>query len=106
MNGFLYCTATNTGKGFITHQDRADFFIRGFAADVWVVEKNQKGALWVSRVSGTSKTYDEAQTIVDNAVTTAQSAWDANNVEGETEEQKIQRLGGRPTEIKLPYLPA
>ena len=106
MNGFLYCTATNTGKGFITHQDRADFFIRGFAADVWVVEKNQKGALLVSRVSGTSKTYDEAQTIVDNAVTTAQSAWDANNVEGETEEAKIQRIGNRPTEIKLPYLPA
>jgi hypothetical protein len=30
MDGFLYCTATNTGKGFITHQDRADFYIRGF----------------------------------------------------------------------------
>jgi hypothetical protein len=91
MNGFLYCTATNTGKGFITHQDRADFFIRGFVADVWVVEKNIKAADWVSQeLVELLKTYAEAQTIVDNAVTAAQSTWDANNVEGETEELKFK----------------
>ena len=106
MNGFLYCTATNTGKGFITHQDRADFYIRGFVADVWVVEKNIKAADWIARVSGVAKTHAEAKTIVDNAITAAQSTWDGNNVEGETEEQKIQRLGGRPTTVTLPYIPA
>ena len=106
MNGFLYCTATNTGKGFITHQDRADFWIRGFSGNVWVVEKNLKSSAWISRVTGTSKTYDEAQTIVDTEVSNAQSTWDGNNVDGETEAQKIERLGARPTEIKIPYFPA
>jgi hypothetical protein len=24
-----YCTATNTGKGFFTHQDRNDFYLSG-----------------------------------------------------------------------------
>ena len=106
MNGFLYCTATNTGKGFITHQDRADFYIRGFVGNVWVVEKNLKSAEWISRVTGTSKTHSEAQTIVDTEVTNAQSTWDGDNVDGESEADKIFRLGGRPTETKLPYIPA
>ena len=32
-----YCTATNTGKGFFTHQDRNDFYLSGHPGDVWVV---------------------------------------------------------------------
>jgi len=106
MDGFLYCTATNTGKGFITHQDRGDFYIRGFLANVWVVEKNLAGANWISRVSGTSKTYTEAKTIVDNQITTDQGTWDDDNVEGETSAEKILRLGTKPTAITLPYIPS
>lgn len=106
MDGFLYCTATNTGKGFITHQDRADFYIRGFLADVWVVEKNLAGANWISRVSGTSKTHAEAKTIVDDEITSLQSAWDADNVDGESADDKIERLGAKPTAITLPYIPS
>ena len=105
MDGFLYCTATNTGKGFITHQDRADFYIRGFLGNVWVVEKNLEAANWISRVSGTNKTYAEATTIVDNEITTLQNAWDANNEDGESAEEKIERLGAKPTAITLPYIP-
>jgi len=106
MDGFLYCTATNSGKGFITHQDRHDFFIRGFEGDVWVVEKNIEGAAWISRVSGTSKTYDEAQAIVDTLVTNAQNAWDADNEDGESAEEKVERIGSKPTDTKLPFMPA
>lgn len=106
MNGFLYCTATNTGKGFITHQDRGDFYIRGFIANVWVVEKNLEGANWISRVSGVSKTHAEAKTIVDNQIATDQAAWDADNEDGETAEEKVFRLGPKPTAITLPYIPA
>ena len=50
---FIYGTATNTGKGFFTHQDRRDFFLRGYgghdgsdAVDVWVIGANEKGATW------------------------------------------------------------
>ena len=106
MDGFLYCTATNSGKGFITHQDRQDFYISGFAGNVWVVEKNIESAAWISRVSGTSKTYTEAQAIVDTQVTNAQNAWDADNVDGESADEKIDRIGSKPTDSKLPYMPA
>jgi hypothetical protein len=42
---------------------------------------------------GTSVTSDE----VEYRDTTPHSSWDDNNVEGETSEEKIERLGARPT---------
>ena len=36
---FIYGTATNTGKGFFTAEDRRNFFLRGYPANVWVVHK-------------------------------------------------------------------
>ena len=60
-----YCTATNTGKGFFTHQDRNDFYLSGHPGDVWVVGNNNAGVSWINRVSGTAKTKADAQTIVD-----------------------------------------
>ena len=71
-----YCTATNTGHGFFTHQDRNDFYLSGHAGDVWVVGDNSKGASWISRVSGTSKTKEEAQAIVDGKIAEDQARWD------------------------------
>ena len=72
-----YCTATNTGKGFFTHQDRNNFFLSGHAGDVWVVGNNVAGVSWINRVEGTAKTKAEAQAIVDGKVEEAQAAWDA-----------------------------
>ena len=41
---FIYGVATNTGKGFFTHEDRRNFFLRGYTGkdgddyvDVWVI---------------------------------------------------------------------
>ena len=101
---FKYCTATNTGKGFITHKDSSRFSISGYPGDVWVLSYNHYTLEWINRVNGTQKTKEEAQTIVDTQITNYQSAWDGNNVEGETAQQKIDRLGARPTEIVLPQL--
>ena len=72
-----YCTATNTGKGFFTHQDRNQFYLSGHAGDVWVVGNNAHGISWINRVSGTAKTKAEAQAIVDGKIETAQAEWDA-----------------------------
>ena len=63
-----YCTATNTGKGFFTHEDRNDFYLSGHTGDVWVVGNNAAGISWINRVSGTAKTKAEAQLLVDAAV--------------------------------------
>jgi len=89
----LYCTATNTGKGFFTHQDRNDFFLNGNGGDVWVVEDNSKGAAWINRVSGTTKTKVEAQAIVDGIISTNQTAWDALS---EQEQTRIIRPEAHP----------
>ena len=53
-----------------------------------------------------SKTHAEAKTIVDNQIATDQAAWDADNVDGESADDKVDRLGARPTAITLPYIPA
>ena len=77
----IYCTATNTGKGFFTNQDRNDFYLSGRHGDVWVVGDNAKGAAWVSRNSGTSKTKAEAQAIVDEKIEEAKVVYDAETAE-------------------------
>lgn len=99
---FIYGTATNTGKGFFTAEDRRAFFLRGYPANVWVIGNNDKGALWLAEKNGVEKTKSEAQTLVTTEVTTAQTTWDNDDVDGETADEKIARLGPRPTDITLP----
>ena len=76
-----YCTATNTGKGFFTHEDRNDFYLSGHAGDVWVVGNNAAGVSWINRVTGTGKTKAEAQAIVDGKMDEAIVAWNALSAE-------------------------
>ena len=92
---FIYGTATNTGKGFFTAEDRRAFFLRGFPANVWVIGYNEKGARWLAEKGGVEKTKAEAQALVDAEVTAAQEAWDSLS-----DEQKA--LSSRPTDITLP----
>jgi hypothetical protein len=58
---FIYGTATNTGKGFFTAEDRRAFFLRGYPANVWVIGNNEKGAMWLAEKNGVEKTKAEAQ---------------------------------------------
>jgi hypothetical protein len=92
---FLYGTATNTGKGFFTHQDRQNFYLSGHPANVWVVGNNEKGALWLAEKNGVEKTKTEAQALVTAEVTAAQEAWDLLS-----DEQKA--MSSRPSQITLP----
>ena len=96
MENFLYGVAENTGKGFFTAEDRRNFFVRGYPADVWVVGNNPKGALWVAD-KGVFKTKSEAQALVDADVQAAQAAWDA-----QTDEEKAEPDNNRPSDITLP----
>jgi len=76
-----YCTATNFGKGFFTHEDRNDFYLSGHAGDVWVVGNNAAGVSWINRVSGTAKVKADAQAIVDGKIDEAIVAYDALSAE-------------------------
>ena len=93
---FNYCVATNTGKGFITHDDSRRFWISGYPANVWVCTDYVESRHWVARVNGTSKTKSEAQTLVNTEVTNAQNAWDALSDEAKA------ASSGRPGAITLP----
>ena len=106
---FIYGTAQNTGKGFFTHQDRLEFSLRGYQGhdgsnyvDVWCIGNNERGAYWLAEKNGVEKTKTEAQNLVTAAVTLAQTAWDNDNVEGESANEKILRLGEKPTAITIP----
>jgi hypothetical protein len=99
---YQYCVAENWGKGFIDHDESQRITFKGFPGNVWQVPAyNKHGNLWIAKVAGVLKTKDEAQTIVTAIVDAAQDAWDANNVEGESSDDKIARLGAKPADITL-----
>ena len=106
---FIYGTATNTGKNFFTHEDRRNFFLRGYSGhdgsnyvDTWVAGNNEKGALQLAEASGTEKTKTEAQALVKASDDLARTAWDNNNVDGESADEKVARLGAKPSFNTLP----
>ena len=99
---YQYCVAENWGKGFIEHGESSRITFSNFPGDVWQVPAyNKHGNLWIAKVAGAVKTKDEAQTIVTAKVDAAQTAWDNNNVDGESSAQKIVRLGEKPEDITL-----
>ena len=106
---FIYGTANNTGKGFFTHEDRLNFFLRGYTGhdgsnyvDTWVIGNNEKGALWLAEKGGTEKTKSEAQALVKASDDLARTAWDNDNVSGESADEKIARIGVKPGFITIP----
>ena len=99
---YQYCVAENWGKGFIDHEESIRITFVGYPGDVWQVPAyNKHGNLWIAKVAGAVKTKDEAQTIVTAKMDAAQTAWDNDNVEGESSDEKIARLGAKPADITL-----
>ena len=94
---FIYGVATNTGKGFITANDRQKFFIRGYPANVWMVGNNVDGAMWLAEKNGVEKTKEEAQALIDAEIQAAQAAWDALS-----DEEKAAPNNIRPGDVTLP----
>ena len=99
---YNYSVMTNTGKGFITNEDSQAFWRRSYPANVWVATDVRESRHWVARNNGVSKTKDQAQTLVTAEVDKWKTAWDNNNVDGESSEEKITRLGERPVDITIP----
>jgi hypothetical protein len=99
---FNYWVVANSGKGFITHTDRKKFWMLGYPANVWVCDDIPESRDWGARNSAASKTKSQAQTLVTNAVNTTQDTWDNDNVDGESADEKIIRLGSKPEDITLP----
>jgi hypothetical protein len=59
-----YYQAINTGKGFITHEDNESAHVAGYPGDIWTTENTT----WATRVGATEKTLEQAQAIVDAAI--------------------------------------
>ena len=99
---YQYCVAENWGKGFIDHDESYRITFKSFPGNVWQVPAYNKTAnLWIAKVAGVIKTKDEAQAIVSAIITDNQNSWDADNVDGETAEEKVLRIGDRPADIIL-----
>ena len=92
---YKYCTATNWGKNFFTHEERKQFYLSGHPGEVWVVGDNMFGDQWIGKVSGAIKSKSEAQAIVTAEIETAQATYDALS----EEEQELQ---SRPVVYNLP----
>ena len=85
---YKYCTATNWGKDFFTHEERKQFHLSGHDGEVWVVGDNTHGDQWISKVSGVAKTKSEAQAIVTAEIEAAQVAWDALSAEAQARQTR------------------
>ena len=96
---FNYCVATNTGKGFITHDDSRKFWLSGQPANVWVVTDTFDSRLWIARNNGVTKTKSEAQALVTADVEAGQAAWDALD---DAEKAPAVPHNNRPTDVTLP----
>ena len=97
----LYCTSNNTGKNFVTHAEQEHgepLNARSYPGNVWVVNDNATGTAWITKVHGVSKTKSEAQTLVNTAVTSMQSDWDA--LEDNDFQKQTPRT--RPVAITIP----
>ena len=60
-----YYRIENYGHGFITHEENESSHIAGYPGNIWVTENMS----WAQRVNAVEKTKEEAQLIVDAAVT-------------------------------------
>ena len=99
---YQYCVAENWGKGFIDHDESSRITFKSFPGNIWQVPAYNKTAnLWIAKVAGVIKTKDEAQAIVSAIITDNQNSWDADNVDDETAEEKVLRIGDRPADIIL-----
>jgi len=106
---FIYGVAANTGKGFFTHEDRRNFFLRGYSGhdssnyvDVWAIGANERGACWLAEKSGTEQTKAEAQALVKASDDLARTAWDNDNVDDESADDKVARIGSKPSFRTIP----
>jgi len=77
----IYCTATNTGKGFITNEDKKTFNIRQLSNSVYHIDNHKEadgasGLAWIQRVGATRKTVEEAQAIVDAEIAQEKAAYE------------------------------
>lgn len=96
-----YYVATNTGKGFITHEENESNYIQGFPANVYATENES----WASRVSATEKTKSEAQSLVDTAVQEGKTQLQnhINSLEDGEEKTRLQQeLNDSPDTVLLP----
>ena len=89
-------TARSMGSGGTGGQSGGPTSVlSGYPGDVWVVGNNSDGDAWIEKVSGVSKTKEQAQAIVDTIVESAKVAWDL-------ESDDYKALNSRPTDIILP----
>jgi hypothetical protein len=59
-----YYQAENTGAGFITHADNELSHVAGHPANIWITDNTA----WATRVGAVEKTKEEAQALVDAAI--------------------------------------
>jgi len=97
MDIVLYFKGTNTGKGFITHEDRATFEVYVYG-NIFVTDSGSPAEVWGVRNGLESITKEAAQSVVDAAVEANVIEWDKLP----TEEKEGTLLNERPKTVPLP----
>lgn len=62
----IYVTATDSGYGFVTAEERSAFLFFGYGGGLWNVEDCPAAKSWIARVGGVVISRDEAQAVLDS----------------------------------------
>jgi len=72
----IYCQIANTGKNFISIQNRHQFDVFYYGNDIWGIGDTQEGNKWINEKGAVKLTKNEAQTILDNNYNTLKQNYD------------------------------
>ena len=79
--GYKYCTATSWGKGFLTYNEKRQFFSTSAPGNIWITDDSIYAGQWIDKVNGVAKSKAAAQAIVDAAMEDSQATHDSWSVE-------------------------
>lgn len=85
-----YFRATNTGKGFITHEDNEASYIQGHLADIYTTDNED----WARRVGALEVTIEIAQEHIDDFIDAEELVY--------PEDYEDESLRGQPLVYTLP----
>jgi hypothetical protein len=90
---YSYWTATETGRGFITHQESSDLKPKGYGLNIWRIrDSGVASTAWVKKVNASSISKEEAQTLLDDTLTTSQAEWDSSPARQEQVQRPVRRI--------------
>ena len=89
---YYYCKATNTGKGFITHQECVSLEPKSYGTELWKIKQCPEAKAWIKRHNAEVIHKNIVQETLDTLLTSSQSQWDASALLQEQKSRPVREV--------------